>query len=215
MVGQCHQFKCEQTLGDSEGQGSLVCCSPWGHKELDVTQRLNNKSKVARTPLPLISLPNLGGPKLAQRSSMDEPPEYIFSVLEIRLTPLKGVSVSVLDTFHVLLFFLNFSSHTFTTAGHLSMVLIKAVSSFLQHPRSLLFLFCHLATRFMDFSVLESNYSVFKTNFLIHLGVQRTLKFQPLIEPSHITVYFGDHLVLFQYSFLNSQYPQFKQLTGC
>ena len=28
-----HEVK--QTLGDSEGQGSLVCCSPWGHKELD------------------------------------------------------------------------------------------------------------------------------------------------------------------------------------
>ena len=27
----------EQTLGDSEGQGSLVCHSPWGHKELDMT----------------------------------------------------------------------------------------------------------------------------------------------------------------------------------
>ena len=30
------------TPGDSEGQGSLVCCSPWGRKELDMTQRLNN-----------------------------------------------------------------------------------------------------------------------------------------------------------------------------
>ena len=30
-----HEF--EQTLGDSKGQGSLVCCSPWGHKESDVT----------------------------------------------------------------------------------------------------------------------------------------------------------------------------------
>ena len=27
----------EQTLGDSEGQGSLACCSPWGHKESDMT----------------------------------------------------------------------------------------------------------------------------------------------------------------------------------
>ena len=27
----------EQTLGDSEGQGSLACCSPWGCKELDMT----------------------------------------------------------------------------------------------------------------------------------------------------------------------------------
>ena len=31
----------EQALGDSEGQGSLVCCSPWGCKESDMTERLN------------------------------------------------------------------------------------------------------------------------------------------------------------------------------
>ena len=30
-----HEF--EQTLGDSAGQGSLVCCSPWGRKESDTT----------------------------------------------------------------------------------------------------------------------------------------------------------------------------------
>jgi len=30
-----HEF--EQIQGDSEGQGSLACCSPWGHKELDTT----------------------------------------------------------------------------------------------------------------------------------------------------------------------------------
>ena len=30
-----HEF--EQTPGNSEGQGSLACCSPWGHKELDMT----------------------------------------------------------------------------------------------------------------------------------------------------------------------------------
>ena len=29
--------ECEQTLGDSEGQGSLAHCSPWGHKESDMT----------------------------------------------------------------------------------------------------------------------------------------------------------------------------------
>ena len=33
------EFK--QTLGDNEGQGSLVWCSPWGHKESDMTERLN------------------------------------------------------------------------------------------------------------------------------------------------------------------------------
>ena len=30
-----HEF--EPTPGDIEGQGSLVCCSPWGRKELDIT----------------------------------------------------------------------------------------------------------------------------------------------------------------------------------
>ena len=38
MVGWHHQLnghEFEQTLGDSEGQGSLECCSPWGHKESD------------------------------------------------------------------------------------------------------------------------------------------------------------------------------------
>ena len=32
----------EQAPGDGEGQGSLACCSPWGYKELDTTEQLNN-----------------------------------------------------------------------------------------------------------------------------------------------------------------------------
>ena len=32
----------EQALEDCEGQGSLACCSPWGHKESDMTERHNN-----------------------------------------------------------------------------------------------------------------------------------------------------------------------------
>ena len=35
-----HEF--EQPLGDGEGKGSLGCCSSWGLKELDITERLNN-----------------------------------------------------------------------------------------------------------------------------------------------------------------------------
>ena len=35
-----HEF--EQTPGDSEGQGSLACISPWGCKESDTTEQLNN-----------------------------------------------------------------------------------------------------------------------------------------------------------------------------
>ena len=41
MVGWHHQFngrEFEQTLGDSEGQGSLACCSSWGCKELYTTE---------------------------------------------------------------------------------------------------------------------------------------------------------------------------------
>ena len=34
-----HEFA--QALEDGVGQGSLACCSPWGHKELDMTERLN------------------------------------------------------------------------------------------------------------------------------------------------------------------------------
>ena len=34
-----HEF--EQALGVGDGQGGLVCCSPWGHKESDMTERLN------------------------------------------------------------------------------------------------------------------------------------------------------------------------------
>ena len=45
MVGWHHQLnghEFEQALGDGDEQGSLVCCSPWGCKALDTTERLNN-----------------------------------------------------------------------------------------------------------------------------------------------------------------------------
>ena len=45
MVGWHHRLnghESEQTLGDGEGQGSLVCCSPWGCKEWDIIKQLNN-----------------------------------------------------------------------------------------------------------------------------------------------------------------------------
>ena len=44
MVGWHHwlnRHEFEQTPGDVEGQGSLVCCSPWGRKESDMTEQLN------------------------------------------------------------------------------------------------------------------------------------------------------------------------------
>ena len=41
MIGWHHRLNghvLEQALGDGEGQGSLVCCSPWGCKESDATE---------------------------------------------------------------------------------------------------------------------------------------------------------------------------------
>ena len=44
MVGWHHRLNGhEQTLGGNEGQGSLACCRPWGRKESDRTEQLNNK----------------------------------------------------------------------------------------------------------------------------------------------------------------------------
>ena len=47
MAGWHHRLnghELGQTLGGSEGQGGLVCCSPWGHKESDTTEQLNNNN---------------------------------------------------------------------------------------------------------------------------------------------------------------------------
>ena len=49
MVRQHHQLnghELEQILGDSEGQGSLACCSPWGCKELNMTRATEQQQKI-------------------------------------------------------------------------------------------------------------------------------------------------------------------------
>ena len=46
MVGWHHQLNervFEQAPGGGEGEGSLVYCSTWGHKESKITERLNSK----------------------------------------------------------------------------------------------------------------------------------------------------------------------------
>ena len=45
MAGWHHQLsghESEQTQGDSEAQGGLMCYGPWGHEASDTTERLNN-----------------------------------------------------------------------------------------------------------------------------------------------------------------------------
>ena len=49
MVGWHHRLnghESEQAPGDGEGQGSPVCCSPWGRKELDTSEQLSNNNIV-------------------------------------------------------------------------------------------------------------------------------------------------------------------------
>ena len=52
MVGWHHQLdghEFEQALGDGEGQGSLASCSPWGFKELDMTEQLKDNNSICTT----------------------------------------------------------------------------------------------------------------------------------------------------------------------
>ena len=44
MAGWHHKLDAHEfggTLGGGDGQGGLACCDSWGHKELDMTERLN------------------------------------------------------------------------------------------------------------------------------------------------------------------------------
>ena len=48
MVGWHHRLnglEFEQAFGDAEGQGGLVCCSPWGHEEFDTTEQPNSNKQ--------------------------------------------------------------------------------------------------------------------------------------------------------------------------
>ena len=51
MVGWHHRLnrhEFQQALGDTEGQGSLECCSPWGHKESDRSEQLNSNNSIIK-----------------------------------------------------------------------------------------------------------------------------------------------------------------------
>ena len=53
MVGRHHWLNVhefEQAPGNDERQGSLVCCNPWGHKESDITERLNDNTTSQSVP---------------------------------------------------------------------------------------------------------------------------------------------------------------------
>ena len=62
MVGWHHQLdgrEFEQAPGVSDGQGSLACCSLWGRKESDTTERLNFVAQLSRSPRASSYVPDL------------------------------------------------------------------------------------------------------------------------------------------------------------
>ena len=67
MVGWHHRLnehEFEQAPGDGEGEGSLECCSPWGRKEPDTSEQLNNDNwnqKILVLDVPLSRLCLLEG----------------------------------------------------------------------------------------------------------------------------------------------------------
>ena len=67
MVGWHHWLsghESEQAMGDGEGQGSLACCSPWGHscKELDMTEQLNSNRSLVTAMQHLLNCNAFVGP---------------------------------------------------------------------------------------------------------------------------------------------------------
>ena len=52
-ISNLMDMKFEQAPADSEGQGSLACFSPWGCKELDMTEELNNNKSTYMDAMPV------------------------------------------------------------------------------------------------------------------------------------------------------------------
>ena len=79
MAGRHHRLnghESEQSVGDSEGQGSLACCSPWGRIEQDATVTEQQKLKrtcliqlmLKGTAIPLIIKMTLPSSSVSERS---------------------------------------------------------------------------------------------------------------------------------------------------
>ena len=61
-----HEF--EQALGVGDGQGGLACCGPWGRKESDTIEQLNNRKIVKKKKKKKINLQS--SPGVLQKISM-------------------------------------------------------------------------------------------------------------------------------------------------
>ena len=73
LYHRCNGHEFEEVLGVGDGQGSLVCCSPWGRKESDTTGRLNWYPfyRLGNWTWVLGTAPSLNCRARLQRGSMD------------------------------------------------------------------------------------------------------------------------------------------------
>ena len=84
-----HEF--EQTPGDIEGQGSLVCCSPWGHKESEQQQYQGHiKRAAAAAAKSLQSCPTLYDPR-----DSSPPGSPVPGILQARTREWVAISFSI------------------------------------------------------------------------------------------------------------------------
>ena len=94
MVGWHHQLnghEFEQTPGDREGQGSLVCCRPWGHEESDMTWQLNNNCLTLETSCLARSISEVVAPGLRSCSHT----QAVFQALTLTCCVMLGKSPSL------------------------------------------------------------------------------------------------------------------------
>ena len=89
-----HEF--EQPPGVGDGQGSLACCSPWGHKEWDRTEGLNNSNNVAAAARSLQSCRTLCDP--TDGSPPGSPVHGIFQARVLEWGAIAFSSNNVKDT---------------------------------------------------------------------------------------------------------------------
>ena len=80
MASQLNAHEFEQVMGVGDGQGSLACYSPWGHKESDTTEQLNNNLRSARWVLwSLYLVQNM--PQLGMHMLIFSPMQFLYILL--------------------------------------------------------------------------------------------------------------------------------------
>ena len=133
MASPTHGHEFWQTLGDDEGQGSLAWCSPWGHKESDTTEHLNN-----RMPMPTVCAPDF-----AQSSDSSSHPEEVQRD-PARIPRLKLVEDSVLKG-------------NFENSLHSGSLFTSMVASQIKLLPFYAIFFCNLQSKEVSFYAFKAN----------------------------------------------------------